>query len=106
MTATDSATLSASASRKAQSVEAACVLSSIIETLTPAKKGGSASSLERKNARILLVIAYAAIAQGEPSPMAALSVKMSDGSALPFKIWCARTLNVDTTGKAYAVACA
>jgi hypothetical protein len=103
--ATATATATATDSRKAIAAEATRLLSGIIDTLTPAKQGGEATTNERKNARVLLIVAYAAIAQGEPCPMASLTVTMSDSSALPFKVWCARALAVDLGGKSYAVSC-
>jgi hypothetical protein len=102
---TATATATATDNRKAAAAEASRVLSSIIETLIPTKQGGESTPIERKNARVLLIIAYASIAQGEPCPMASMTVTMSDHSALPFKVWCARILAVDTSGKAHAVSC-
>lgn len=104
MSATATATATNDA-RKSAAAEATRLLTGIIDTLTPAKQGGEASSIERKNARVLVIIAYAALIQGEPSPMAGLSVTMSDYSALPFKVWASRLLSVDTNGKAYAIGC-
>ena len=103
--ATATATATATDTRKTVAAEAARLLSGIIDTLVPAKQGGEATPIERKNARVLLIIAYAAVAQGESCPMASLTVTMSDSSALPFKVWCARMLAVDTSGKAHAVSC-
>lgn len=99
-TVTDSAT----DARKADALAARTLLSVLIHTLTPKKHGGDASAVERKNARVVVMVELAAILTSQPAPMAQFSIVLSDESALPFKVWASRIMSVDVGGKAYAVA--
>jgi hypothetical protein len=83
-------------------------LTNVIEALTPAAvlkaEGLPAIAREwRVEARVSLVLANAAIRESRPCEWAAFAVVMSDGTAVPFRVWSDGILGIREGGKAHAV---
>jgi hypothetical protein len=83
-------------------------LVAVIEALTPAAvlkmQGLPAIAREvRVEARVSVLLANAAIREGRPCEWAAFAIVLSDGTALPFKVWSDGILGIREGGKAHAV---
>lgn len=87
----------------------AATLSIIVRTLAPAaywadfEPSERPSRAEKVAARRVIVHAWADIDAGRPNAVARFTVTMSDGSALPFKVWAEGILSIREGGKAYGV---
>lgn len=84
-------------------------LSDVLAALTPAavcKAEGidTPTRGERVAARRIVAHAWCDIDAGRSCPAGSWSVRMSDGSVLPFRLWAEGVLGIRESGKAHAVA--
>lgn len=84
-------------------------LAMIVTTLAPAAHWADADPSDRPNraakvaARRVVVHAWADVDAGRVCPVARFTVTMSDGSALPFRVWAEGILGIREGGRAYGV---
>jgi hypothetical protein len=83
-------------------------LVSVIEALTPAsvlKAEGldPVSRPIRVEARVSVLLANAAIREGRACAWASFAIVMSDGTAVPFKVWADGILGIREGGRSWAV---
>jgi len=83
-------------------------LTDVIAALTPASvlKAEGLDPVARPvrvEARVSVLLANAAIREGRPCEWASFAVVMSDGTAVPFRVWSDGILGIREGGKAHAV---
>lgn len=83
-------------------------LVTIVSALAPAayfKAEGldAPSRSERVAARRIVVHLWADLDAGRPCPEASRTIRMSDGSSLPFRLWAEGVLAIREGGRAYGV---
>lgn len=83
-------------------------LATIVEALAPAayfrEEGIDAPTrAERVAARRVVVHLWSDLDAGRPCPAASRSIRMSDGSSLPFRLWAEGILAIREGGKAFGV---
>ena len=83
-------------------------LTDVIRALTPAAvlKSEGLPVIPREfriESRVSVVLANAAIREGRPCEWASFAVVMSDGTAVPFRVWSDGILGIREGGKAHAV---
>lgn len=87
----------------------AVTLAIIVRTLAPAaywndfEPSERPSRAEKVAARRVVVHAWADVDAGRSNPVGRYTVTMSDGSALPFRVWAEGILSIREGGRAYGV---
>lgn len=87
----------------------AATLALIVRTLAPASYWADFEASDRPSrsdkvaARRVIVHAWADVDAGRANPVGRYTVTMSDGSAMPFRLWAESVLGIREGGKAYGV---